>query len=133
MKNKKMTERIIVRLTENQKTEIEKNAKEMGFTSLSDYARVVLFQGPEIKKVYHNYENALSISREIADIKKTMQWIANRISGSGNIYYEDIIELRDSVSKIGRKVDKLAFGISNKIGEKQYERNNKNAWNTCNN
>ena len=122
-----MNERIIVRLTKKQKTEIEKNAKNMGFSSLSDYARVVLFQGPEIKKVYHNYENVLSVSREIADIKKTMQWIANRISGSGNIYYEDIIELRDSVSKIGRKIDKLSSSVSNKTGGNHYERNNKNA------
>lgn len=117
--------RFEIRLSQEQKDNIERKSRDFGFTNVSEYARTVLQYGPKITKQEYNTDELMALAKEIADIKKSLQWIANRCANTGSIYYDDIIELRDIVNTIQRKTERYTIKTIEDLKRSKYSECNK--------
>jgi hypothetical protein len=97
------TRKIIVKFRVNQEEAelIERKFQNSGFKSKSDFIRMMIFQGQIIKI---NDEYAKDFRRKYSSISNNINQIALRLNASGNIYAEDIAEIKNGVNEIWQQL-----------------------------
>jgi hypothetical protein len=97
------TRKIIVKFRVNQEEAelIDRKFQNSGFKSKSDLIRMMIFQGQIIKI---NDEYAKDFRRKYSSISNNINQIALRLNASGNIYAEDIAEIKNGVNEIWQQL-----------------------------
>ena len=81
---------------------IESKFQNSGYSSKSDFIRMMIFQG-QIIKVSDDYLS--DFRRKLSGIANNVNQIAMRLNASGNIYAEDIAEIRNGVNEIWQQLN----------------------------
>jgi hypothetical protein len=81
---------------------IEQKFKNSGMKSKSDFIRMMIFQG-QIIKVSDDFIR--DFRRKYSSISNNINQIALRLNASGNIYAEDIAEIKNGVSEIWQQLN----------------------------
>ena len=76
---------------------IDRKFQNSGYKSKSDFIRMMIFQGQIIKV---SDEFVSDFRRKYSSISNNINQIALRLNASGNIYAEDIAEIKNGVSEI---------------------------------
>lgn len=86
-----------IRLTQEEYEAIEKKFRNSGLKSRSEFIRAMIFEGyivqineDELKKIY----------RLVNNIASNVNQIAVRANSTGNVYAEDIAEIKEELQKI---------------------------------
>jgi hypothetical protein len=80
---------------------IDRKFQNSGFKSKSDFIRMMIFQG-QIIKISDKY--AKDFRRKYSSISNNINQIALRLNASGNIYAEDIAEIKNGVNEIWQQL-----------------------------
>ena len=80
---------------------IEQKFKNSGIKSKSDFIRMMIFQG-QIIKVSDDF--VCDFRRKYTSISNNINQIALRLNASGNIYAEDIAEIKNGVNEIWQQL-----------------------------
>ena len=93
------TRNIIVKFRVNKEEAelIDRKFQNSGYKSKSDFIRMMIFQGQIIKV---SDEFVSEFRRKYSSISNNINQIALRLNASGNIYTEDIAEIKNGVSEI---------------------------------
>lgn len=81
---------------------IEQKFKNSGMRSKSDFIRMMIFQGQIIKV---SDDSIRDFRRKYSSISNNINQIALRLNASGNIYAEDIAEIKNGVSEIWQQLN----------------------------
>ena len=81
---------------------IEQKFQNSGMKSKSDFIRMMIFQG-QIIKVSDDFVR--DFRRKYSSISNNINQIALRLNASGNIYAEDIAEIKNGVSEIWQQLN----------------------------
>lgn len=81
---------------------IEQKFKNSGMRSKSDFIRMMIFQGQIIKV---SDDSIRDFRRKYSSISNNLNQIALRLNASGNIYAEDIAEIKNGVSEIWQQLN----------------------------
>ena len=81
---------------------IEEKFRNSGMKSKSDFIRMMIFQG-QIIKVSDDFVR--DFRRKYSSISNNINQIALRLNASGNIYAEDIAEIKNGVSEIWQQLN----------------------------
>lgn len=81
---------------------IEQKFQNSGMKSKSDFIRMMIFQG-QIIKVSDDFVR--DFRRKYSSISNNINQIALRLNASGNIYTEDIAEIKNGVSEIWQQLN----------------------------
>ena len=109
MANRKRSVRVKTYLTEEELQMIHKRMAQMGTTNREAYMRKMAIDGyavnlqiPELKDIlrYQRYAN------------NNINQIAKKVNATGNIYAEDVEEIRQRVDAIYDQIDKLITKIA---------------------
>lgn len=97
------TRNIIVKFRVNREEAdlIEAKFQNSGYKSKSDFIRMMIFQGQIIKV---SDEFLSDFRRKYTSISNNINQIALRLNASGNIYTEDIAEIKNGVSEIWQQL-----------------------------
>ena len=102
-KNSKKTEKDIhnrymqIRLTQEEYEAIERKFQNSGLKSRSEFIRTLIFEGI----IAHISEDELrKIYRLVSNIAGNINQIAVRVNSTGNVYAEDIAEIKEGLQKI---------------------------------
>ena len=85
------------RVSNEEAEQIERKFQNSGYKSKSDFIRMMIFQG-QIIKVSDDFVR--DFRRKYSSISNNINQIALRLNASGNIYAEDIAEIKNGVSEI---------------------------------
>ncbi|WP_072949033.1 plasmid mobilization protein [Ruminococcus flavefaciens] len=80
---------------------IEQKFQNSGMKSKSDFIRMMIFQG-QIIKVSDDFVR--DFRRKYTSVSNNINQIALRLNASGNIYAEDIAEIKNGVNKIWQQL-----------------------------
>ena len=80
---------------------IENKFRNSGYKSKSDFFRIMIFQG-QIIKVSDEYLS--DFRRKFTSVSNNINQIALRLNASGNIYPEDIAEIKNGVNEIWQQL-----------------------------
>ena len=80
---------------------IEQKFQNSGYKSKSDFIRMMIFQGQIIKV---SDEFLSDFRRKYSSISNNINQIALRLNSSGNIYAEDIAEIKNGVNEIWQQL-----------------------------
>ena len=80
---------------------IENKFRNSGYKSKSDFFRIMIFQG-QIIKVSDEYLS--DFRRKFTIVSNNINQIALRLNASGNIYPEDIAEIKNGVNEIWQQL-----------------------------
>ena len=80
---------------------IEQKFQNSGMKSKSDFIRMMIFQG-QIIKVSDNFVR--DFRRKYTSVSNNINQIALRLNASGNIYAEDIAEIKNGVNVIWQQL-----------------------------
>lgn len=80
---------------------IEQKFQNSGMKSKSDFIRMMIFQG-QIIKVSNDFVS--DFRRKYTSISNNINQIALRLNASGNIYAEDIAEIKNGVNEIWQQL-----------------------------
>lgn len=102
-KNSKKTEKDIhnrymqIRLTQEEYEAIDRKFQNSGLKSRSEFIRTLIFEGI----IVHISEDELrKIYRLVSNIAGNINQIAVRVNSTGNVYAEDIAEIKEGLQKI---------------------------------
>lgn len=91
MPSKSYPIRRIVEVTEEQNQMIEQKMAQAGTTNFSWYARKMLIDGYIVKR---DFSELKSLTRELANLARSINQIAKRANETRNIYEQDIKDLQ---------------------------------------
>ena len=89
------------RVSNEEAEQIERKFQNSGYKSKSDFIRMMIFQG-QIIKVSDEYLS--DFRRKYSSISNNINQIALRLNASGNIYAEDIAEIKNGVNEIWQQL-----------------------------
>lgn len=90
------------RVSNEEAEQIERKFQNSGYKSKSDFIRIMIFQGQIIKV---SDEFVRDFRRKYSSISNNINQIALRLNASGNIYAEDIAEIKNGVSEIWQQLN----------------------------
>lgn len=90
------------RVSNEEAEQIERKFQNSGYKSKSDFIRMMIFQG-QIIKVSDDFVR--DFRRKYSSISNNINQIALRLNASGNIYAEDIAEIKNGVSEIWQQLN----------------------------
>lgn len=86
-----------IRLTQEEYEAIERKFQNSGLKSRSEFIRTLIFEGI----IVHISEDELrKIYRLVSNIAGNINQIAVRVNSTGNVYAEDIAEIKEGLQKI---------------------------------
>lgn len=86
-----------IRLTQEEYEAIERKFQNSGLKSRSEFIRTLIFEGI----IVHISEDELrKIYRLVNNIASNVNQIAVRVNSTGNVYAEDIAEIKEGLQKI---------------------------------
>ena len=80
---------------------IERKFQNSGYKSKNDFIRMMIFQGQIIKV---SDEFLSDFRRKYSSVSNNINQIALRLNSSGNIYAEDIAEIKNGVNEIWQQL-----------------------------
>ncbi len=107
MKEKRCRE-IHIYLTDNEYTTLKHNVEKSGLSSMSVYLRKMIFDGYIIKVDFSNLSNIEKLLRSTGN---NVNQIARRVNINGNVYPEDLVDIRHQLNEIW----KLLYEMIGKI------------------
>lgn len=98
MKKKDNRDRVLqVRLSQEEFDAIERKFKNSGLKSKSEFVRAMIFEG---HLVYFSENELREIHRLINNIAGNVNQITRRINSTGNIYENDLADIKEMLNKI---------------------------------
>ena len=98
MKKKDNRDRVLqVRLSQEEFDAIERKFKNSGLKSKSEFVRAMIFEG---HLVYFSENELREIHRLMNNIAGNVNQIARRVNSTGNIYENDLADIKDMLNKI---------------------------------
>ena len=89
------------RVSKEESEIIEQKFQNSGYKSKSDFIRMMIFQGQIIKV---SDEFLSDFRRKYSSVSNNINQIALRLNSSGNIYAEDIAEIKNGVNEIWQQL-----------------------------
>jgi hypothetical protein len=116
-----------IRVSEEEKSAIETKFQNSGFKSKSEFIRAMIFQGLIVKI---DKEITKDFMRKLNSIANNVNQIALRVNSTGNLYENDLAELKEGVTDIRHQHFRFlsllhnarTTGISSLIEEKKGEK-----------
>ncbi|MDE6789196.1 MAG: MobC family plasmid mobilization relaxosome protein [Ruminococcus sp.] len=97
-----------VRVSQEEMNAIKRKYKNSGMDSLSGFVRAMIFEG----YIVQMDENELrQIHKLASNIANNINQIAVRVNSTGNIYVDDIAEIKDGVNKLWQPLNFLKTKI----------------------
>lgn len=90
-KKRKRAVQIIVRVTQEEKTEILKNMESVGISNLSVYARKMMLDG---QVIHADFTEIKELSRQLGYLARNINQIALRANETRNLYKSDVEDLQ---------------------------------------
>ena len=92
---------IQLRLNEYEFREIEEKFRNSGLKSKSEFIRVMVLEG---LMIYIDEKTTKDIYRAVSSVSNNVNQIARRVNSTGNVYAEDIAEIKNGVSEIWQQL-----------------------------
>ena len=86
-----------IRLTEDKYEAIERKFQNSGLRSRSAFVRAMIFEGHIVQ---FNEADLKAIRRLIGNISANVNQIALRVNNTGNLYAQDIAEIKEGINQI---------------------------------
>ena len=99
MENRKRTMQIKFRVTEEERTLIEEKMKQVPTSNMEAYLRKMAIDGYVIQIDHSDIKN---VTAELQKIGININQIARRANATGNVYQEDIEEIKGALKEIWR-------------------------------
>ncbi|MBR1431758.1 MAG: plasmid mobilization relaxosome protein MobC [Ruminococcus sp.] len=90
-----------LRLNEYEFREIEEKFRNSGLKSKSEFIRVMVLEG---LMIYIDEKTTKDIYRAVSSVSNNVNQIARRVNSTGNVYAEDIAEIKNGVSEIWQQL-----------------------------
>ena len=100
-KNEKRDRYIQLRLNEYEYREIEEKFRNSGLKSKSEFIRVMVLEG---LMIYIDEKTVKGIYRCVSSVSNNVNQIARRVNSTGNLYAEDIAEIKNGVTEIWQQL-----------------------------
>ena len=92
---------IQLRLNEYEFREIEEKFRNSGLKFKSEFIRVMVLEG---LMIYIDEKTTKDIYRAVSSVSNNVNQIARRVNSTGNVYAEDIAEIKNGVSEIWQQL-----------------------------
>ncbi len=96
MREKRIRE-IHIYLTYNEYSALKQNVEKSGLLSMSAYLRKMIFDGYIINV---DLSDLSSVEKLLRNISNNLNQIARRVNLSGNVYSEDLKEIRERLNEV---------------------------------
>ncbi len=96
MKEKRIRE-IHIYLTDDEYSALKQNVEKSGLLSMSAYLRKMIFDGYIINI---DLSNLSSLEKLLRNMSSNLNQIARRVNLSGNVYSEDLNEIRERLNEV---------------------------------
>jgi len=98
MEKRKRDNQIILRLNDNEKYILDAKYKSADYKNRNDYLRHLILYG---YTYFVDYSELHDYNINLSRISKSLNQIAARISTTGNIYQEDMEEVKELMKQVG--------------------------------
>ena len=99
MQNRARNEQLIVRVTPEERTLIQKKMRQLGTDNFSRYARKILIDGYVIHVDLSNFQK---LSAEVNAVGININQIAKTVNATGRVYESEINEVKEKIDEIWR-------------------------------
>jgi hypothetical protein len=96
MREKRIRE-IHIYLTDNEYSVLKQNVEKSGLSSMSAYLRKMIFDGYIINV---DLSDLSSVEKLLRNISNNLNQIARRVNLTGNVYSEDLKDIRERLNEI---------------------------------
>lgn len=96
MKEKRIRE-IHIYLTDDEYSALKQNVENSGLSSMSAYLRKMIFNGYIINV---DFSNLSSVEKLLRNLSNNLNQIARRVNLTGNVYSEDLKDIRERLKEI---------------------------------
>jgi hypothetical protein len=96
MKEKRIRE-IHIYLTDDEYSALKQNVENSGLSSMSAYLRKMIFNGYIINV---DFSNLSSVEKLLRNLSNNLNQITRRVNLSGNVYPEDLKEIRKRLNEL---------------------------------
>ena len=97
MEKRKRGIQVILRLTDDEKYILEEKCTSAGHKNINDYLRHLILYG---YSYYVDYSELHEYNMNLSRIGKSLNQIAARVNTMGNIYQEDIYEVKELMKQV---------------------------------
>ena len=105
-------------LTEEEKKMLEQNCSQAGISTLSAYARKMIFDGYILHVDFGAFQEIVKLMRSISN---NINQIARRVNLNGSAYAEDINEIRTRQAQLWEKVNELLVKFGSVVSNKRWQ------------
>ena len=99
MEKRKRDNQVILRLNENEKYILDAKCKKAEYKNKNDYLRHLILYG---YTYFVDYSELHDYNINLSRISKSLNLIAARINATGNIYQEDMEEVKELMKQVWR-------------------------------
>lgn len=108
MSNLEREIRLTVRVNEEEEKMIREKMLQIGTTNFSAYARKMLIDGYVVKR---DFANLKALTKELANLARSINQIAFRVNETRNIYQQDVNDLQKEYANVKRAVSERLVKI----------------------
>ena len=102
MAHRSKTRHLQLLVSEEELNMIKQKMQQIGTDNFSLYARKMLIDGYVIKL---QFDEMKSLTKELANLSRSINQIAKRVNSTGNLYEEDVKDVKRMYGEAKRKIE----------------------------